>query len=161
MGEQEDSNDRLPLKGGVMGKNRITCPYHAWTYDLDGQLKRAPHMTEEMGFKVEDIQLHKVDCESWGGFIFLNLSPDEAPPFENHAENSNKLFQHYPLADLRIGASIQYEVNANWKVLCENYNECYHCGPYTRSYAPLFRLLCRPMVPSWIEISEFHIVKGQ
>ncbi|MFT5134512.1 MAG: Rieske 2Fe-2S family protein [Gammaproteobacteria bacterium] len=129
MGEQEDSNDRLPLKGGVIGKNRIMCPYHAWTYDLDGQLQRAPHMTEEMGFKVENVQLHAVACESWGGFIFLNLSPDEAPPFARQVENSNKLFQRYPLADLRIGATIHYEVNANWKVLCENYNECYHCGP--------------------------------
>jgi Rieske 2Fe-2S family protein len=129
MGEQEDSNDRLPLRGGVIGGRTIMCPYHAWTYDLDGQLLRAPHMTEEMGFQVEDVQLHVVGCESWGGFIFIHLTPDEAPDFAQHVATSVEIFQRYPLADLRIGSSLQYAVNANWKILCENYNECYHCGP--------------------------------
>ncbi len=129
VGEQENSNDRLPLKGGVMGKNRIMCPYHSWTYDLNGQLQRAPHMTAEMGFKIEEMQLHKVACESWGGFVFLNLSPENAPSFAEHIAASDERFQRYPLADLRVARTISYEVNANWKVLCENYNECYHCGP--------------------------------
>ena len=88
MGEEENSNNRVPLKGGVISKNRIMCPYHAWTYDLDGQLQAAPHMTEEMGFKIDDVQLHKVACESWGGFIFLNLSPESAPSFEEHVAAS-------------------------------------------------------------------------
>jgi Rieske 2Fe-2S family protein len=129
VGEQEDSNDRLPLRGGVIGGRTIMCPYHAWTYDLDGQLLRAPHMTEEMDFHAEDVQLHSVGCESWGGFIFVHLTPDEAPDFAQHVATSADIFQRYPLADLRIGASVQYAINANWKILCENYNECYHCGP--------------------------------
>ena len=129
MGEQENSNDRLPLRGGVIGKEMIMCPYHTWTYDLDGQLQRAPHMAQEMGFKVEEVRLHKVGCESWGGFVFLNLTPAQAPSFAELITGSAEQFQRYPLADLRIGATIRYEVNANWKVLCENYNECYHCGP--------------------------------
>lgn len=127
--EQENSNDRLPLRGGVINREMITCPYHAWSYDLDGQLQQAPHMTEDMGFRVEDIQLHKVACEIWGGFIFINLSPETAPSFEQFIKPSAEQFERYPLSELRIGATIQYEVNANWKVLCENYNECYHCGP--------------------------------
>jgi Rieske 2Fe-2S family protein len=129
MGEQEDSNNRLPLKGGVIGGRSIMCPYHAWTYDLNGQLKRAPHMTEEMGFRVEDVQLYRVGCETWGGFVFVHLTPDQAPPFADHIAASNKIFGRYPLADLRIGKTLHYTVNANWKILCENYNECYHCGP--------------------------------
>ena len=76
MGEQEDSDDRLPLKGGVVAKRRISCPYHAWSYDLDGQLQRTPHMTRDMGFKIEDVQLHPAGCATWGGFVFINLSPD-------------------------------------------------------------------------------------
>ncbi len=128
-GEQEESDDRLPLKGGVIGKRTIICPYHAWSYDLDGNLKRAPHMKEEMGFSAEDIKLHPVGCESWGGFIFLHLTPEQSPSFSELVAAPSKQFQRYPLADLRIGRTIRYEVNANWKVLSENYNECYHCGP--------------------------------
>ncbi|MGI9284419.1 MAG: aromatic ring-hydroxylating oxygenase subunit alpha [Pseudomonadales bacterium] len=127
--EQEDSNHRLRLKGGVVAGRTIMCPYHAWTYNLDGQLLRAPHMTAEMGFKVDEVQLHPVSCESWGGFVFLNLTPEHAPSFAEGIACSDEAFQRYPLAALRVGHSIQYEVNANWKVLCENYNECYHCGP--------------------------------
>jgi Rieske 2Fe-2S family protein len=128
-GEQEDSNDRLPLKGGVVGGRTIMCPYHAWTYDLDGRLQRAPHMREDMGFHLEDIHLHPVGCKTWGGFVFLHLTPEQAPDFEQHIAASASIFQRYPLADLRIGATLRYTVNANWKVICENYNECYHCGP--------------------------------
>ncbi|NKB39156.1 MAG: Rieske 2Fe-2S domain-containing protein [Gammaproteobacteria bacterium] len=127
--EQENSNDRLPLRGGVINGEMITCPYHAWGYDLDGQLKQAPHMTEEMGFRVKDIQLYKVGCKTWGGFIFINLCHETAPSFEEMITTSAEQFKRYPLSELRIGATIRYEVNANWKVLCENYNECYHCGP--------------------------------
>ena len=129
MGEQEDSDDRLPLKGGVIGGRSIMCPYHAWTYDLNGQLKRAPHMTEDMGFRVEDVQLYRVGCETWGGFVFVHLTPDQAPPFADQIAAGDKIFERYPLTDLRIGKTLHYTVNANWKILCENYNECYHCGP--------------------------------
>jgi Rieske 2Fe-2S family protein len=141
-GKQEESDDRLPLKGGVIGKRTIICPYHAWSYDLDGNLKRAPHMKEEMGFSAKDIQLHPVGCKTWGGFIFLNLTPEQAPSFSELIAAPSEQFQHYPLADLRIGRTIRYEVNANWKVLCENYNECYHCGvvhPELCRIVPAFR----------------------
>ncbi len=126
---QEEAKDKVSLRGGVINGEMITCPYHAWTYDLNGQLQQAPHITEDMGFRVQDIQLYKVACESWGGFIFINLSPDTAPAFAEVIKTSAKQFSRYPLSELRIAATIQYEVNANWKVLCENYNECYHCGP--------------------------------
>lgn len=129
MGAQEDSEDRVPLKGGVVGGKSIVCPYHAWTYNLDGQLLRAPHMTPEMGFNVDEVKLHPVGCEQWGGFIFLNLSPEQAPSFSEHIAASAECFKRYPLAQLRVGKTLNYEVNANWKVLSENYNECYHCGP--------------------------------
>jgi glycine betaine catabolism A len=129
VGEQENSNDRVPLKGGVVGGKAILCPYHAWSYDLNGRLIRAPHLTSEMGLNLEDIRLHPVASESWGGFIFLHLSPEQAKPFSQHIGLSAESFKRYPLAELVVSKTLSYHVNANWKVLCENYNECYHCGP--------------------------------
>lgn len=128
-GEQEDTDDRIPLKGGVVGGKTIMCPYHAWSYDLNGRLIRAPHLTPQMGLNLENIRLHPVACESWGGFVFLHLSPEQAKPFSEHIALSAERFKRYPLAELVVAKTLSYNVNANWKVLCENYNECYHCGP--------------------------------
>jgi len=126
---QNDDDSILALKGGVVGGRNIICPYHAWTYDLDGQLVKAPFMNRASGFDIAGVQLHPVAVECWGGFVFLNLTPASAPPFEATIAVARRRFSNYPLQDLRIARTISYEVNANWKVLCENYNECYHCGP--------------------------------
>jgi Rieske 2Fe-2S family protein len=126
---QDDDDSILALKGGVVGGRSIVCPYHAWTYDLDGRLVKAPFMDSATGFDTSNVRLHPVAVESWGGFVFLNLTPASAPPFEETVAVARRRFVNYPLQDLRIARTISYEVNANWKVLCENYNECYHCGP--------------------------------
>ncbi|MDG1709086.1 MAG: aromatic ring-hydroxylating dioxygenase subunit alpha [Emcibacteraceae bacterium] len=119
----------MPVQGGVVNKRMIICPYHAWTYDLDGNLINAPHMSTEMGFDKEKISLHPILVETFGGFVFVNMTPETALPFDEHIKSFKENFVRYPLADLRIGKTLQYEVDANWKVICENYNECYHCGP--------------------------------
>jgi Rieske 2Fe-2S family protein len=123
------NKDNLPKKGGVVNGRIILCPYHGWSYDLDGKLINAPHMTKEMGFVGEDVHLHPVLVEEFGGFIFVNMTPETAPSFEAHIKDLKENFSRYPLAELRIAKTIQYEVDANWKVICENYNECYHCAP--------------------------------
>jgi phenylpropionate dioxygenase-like ring-hydroxylating dioxygenase large terminal subunit len=111
----------------------IRCPYHSWTYTLDGRLRTAPYLDEEQDFSQAELRLHPVGIEAWGGFIFLNLTPAEVS-----ARDYNLLAQlgsvperlrQYPLAELRSARRIVYQVEANWKVLLENYNECYHCGP--------------------------------
>ena len=107
----------------------VVCPYHAWTYNLDGSLRAAPYVQFDSTCPKEGFSLVPVHVESWGGFMFVNLS--EQPPrslLEQLAVPVRKL-ERYPLADLRRGAQIVYDVRANWKVILENYNECYHCGP--------------------------------
>lgn len=121
--------DRLPLTGGVIKGKHIMCPYHAWTYDLNGKLISAPNMTEEMGIEKDKINLHPVLVDTWGGFVFINLTPENASSFGEHIEHVQKTFLNYPLENLRVGKTIHYDIDANWKVICENYNECYHCGP--------------------------------
>lgn len=125
----DDNTPDVLAHGGVIGGRLIRCPYHAWTYDLDGKLTHAPFMAGQEAFEPESIALHPVAVESWGGFVFLNLTPDSAPDFAEAIVGPAGRLARYPLETLRTGRRIDYQVTANWKVLCENYNECYHCGP--------------------------------
>jgi Rieske 2Fe-2S family protein len=121
----------IPAPAGHFASG-IRCPYHAWTYTLEGELRTAPFLEDDGEFRREDFSLWPIGLETWGGFLFLNLSPLEAA-----ADGRSLLHQlgpvperlrRYPLADLRTARRIVYEVGANWKVMLENYNECYHCA---------------------------------
>ena len=104
---------------------RITCPYHAWSYRLDGTLRGTPHLAIEPGATA----LHAVSVAEWGGFIFIRLNDRRGESLSDALGAGTQRIKNYPLADLRLGHSIDYRVHANWKVILENYNECYHCGP--------------------------------
>ncbi len=131
-----------PPVGGGLVQGRITCPYHQWTYDLDGRLVAAPHLMAHPGFNKDDYGLYPVGVETWGGFIFLHLTPHLATPLKEQLGPIAARIARYPLADLRIGRSMEYSVAANWKVICENYNECYHCAgvhPELCALVPAFK----------------------
>jgi Rieske 2Fe-2S family protein len=107
----------------------IQCPYHAWTYGLNGRLIGAPHMDEVPGFDKADYPLHPVNLELWEGFIFVNLVPKRngwLSLAEWFAPLSGK-FSHWNMSILRPAKRIEYDVRANWKLMFENYSECYHC----------------------------------
>jgi Rieske 2Fe-2S family protein len=111
----------------------IRCPYHSWTYTLEGALRTAPFLDEADGLARGSLSLHPVGVEAWGGFVFVNLSPAAAAA-RRHSLAAQlgavpERLRRYPLDDLRVGRRITYDVAANWKVVLENYNECYHCGP--------------------------------
>ena len=128
--------------GGGVGGGRITCPYHQWSYDLDGRLIAAPYLTGEAGFDKSLFSLYPIALECWGGFVFLNLTPAGAAPLAAQLGPIPERIGRYPLSDLRIGHTIRYEVAANWKVICENYNECYHCAgvhPELCAVVPAFK----------------------
>jgi Rieske 2Fe-2S family protein len=133
---------RVALPGGISAARLIVCPYHQWSYDFDGALVAAPHLSGVAGFKKDDFHLYPVGVDSWGGFVFLNLTPAEAKPLADQLDAIPERLRRYPLSSLRIGATIRYEVAANWKVICENYNECYHCAgvhPELCALVPAFR----------------------
>jgi glycine betaine catabolism A len=104
----------------------IQCPYHAWTYSLDGKLIGAPHMDDVPGFDKADYSLHAVELALWEGFIFVSLTNNPIPLEEWFAPLAGR-FSHWDLAQLRSAKRIEYEVQANWKLIFENYSECYHC----------------------------------
>jgi Rieske 2Fe-2S family protein len=130
-----DSEDTGALKGRM--RSNIRCPYHSWTYRFDGSLFHTPHLDVEK----ENYHLHTVALDSWGGFVFVNVAKKSGTLAEQLGEISHRV-RRYPLADLRTVRSIEYEVDANWKVILENYNECYHCGgvhPELCKIVPEFR----------------------
>ena len=104
----------------------IQCPYHAWTYDLDGRLIGAPHMDEVPHFRKEEYPLHQVHADVWDGHIFLNLSSDPGALGGQLADLPAK-FRPWQMEQLRLGHRIVYDVKANWKLLIQNYSECLHC----------------------------------
>ena len=104
----------------------IQCPYHAWTYALDGRLIGAPHMDSAPGFDKADYPLSSVPVKQWEGFIFVTLA--NAPsPFEQVFAPIMGRFADWNLPRLRSARRVTYDVQANWKLIFENYSECYHC----------------------------------
>ena len=127
--------------GGVTSRGLIRCPYHSWVYDLDGALVAAPHIDVDALCK-QEFSLYPVGVDTWGGFIFVHLTPTNGESLVQQLGAAIERTQRYPLADLRIGHTISYSVEANWKVLAENYNECYHCAgvhPELCDVVPAFR----------------------
>jgi glycine betaine catabolism A len=122
-GSQPDGG---PGPSGCAGTT-IRCPYHGWTYALDGSLRAAPFLPELRRYR-DRLALHPVAVTTWGGFVFARLGRDGAP-LVDQLNGADLRLAAYPLADLRSGRRLRYRVAANWKVICENYNECYHCGP--------------------------------
>lgn len=106
----------------------LRCPYHSWTYALDGSLVHAPH-TDEVDLDKDAFGLHRVGADVWGGWLWLHGAPDEAGPLLEELAPVPERVVRYPLDTLVVGRRLRYEVAANWKVVAENYNECYHCGP--------------------------------
>ena len=104
----------------------IQCPYHAWTYGLDGALIGAPHMDEVPHFDKADYPLHRVHADEWDGHVFLNLAAQPAPLLVQLADLPAKFVQ-WRMSELRLGRRIVYDVRANWKLIIQNYNECLHC----------------------------------
>jgi Rieske 2Fe-2S family protein len=140
----------------------IQCPYHAWTYALDGRLIGAPHMDDVPGFDKSDYPLHRVNLGLWEGFIFVNLAEAGAlTSILSHSHSSaltgasrpslpegekrerrksggfvslenwfaplQGKFSHWNMSMLQPAKRIEYDVRANWKLIFENYSECYHC----------------------------------
>ncbi|MDP9464670.1 MAG: aromatic ring-hydroxylating dioxygenase subunit alpha [Actinomycetota bacterium] len=134
---------RLCEQNGPGSKAGITCPYHAWTYSLDGRLIGTPHLTAHE-IDRESLSLWSVACEVWQGFVFVNLSPEPMPLFDWFAAglDSAQRFEHLHLGELGTAVTTSTNVQANWKILVENYQECLHCSwvhPELVDIVPLYK----------------------
>ena len=119
------------------GRQKLfVCPYHGWTYDLDGSLRSAQHTHED--FEKSEYGLKTAQVRVFHGMVFVNLDPD-AVAFDTIAEDLDQSLQPYRLADAKVASIRNYPINANWKLAVENYTECYHCRvahpEYSRSHS--------------------------
>jgi choline monooxygenase len=123
---------------GTGRRRTLQCPYHAWTYGLDGCLRTAPRSEREPGFEFESLSLLSMSVDTWGPFVFANPDPDAEPL----AESLGNLPALVAASGLDLGALAfrerrEWETAANWKVTMENYLECYHCPVAHPSFSRL------------------------
>lgn len=107
----------------------VVCPYHAWTYELSGELRAGPNTKSVPGFDRSKICLTPVRVESFHGYIFVNLDPNAAPMDEWYPGVREELGEYVPnIATLEPLEWVEIQEHCNWKVSVENYSECYHCS---------------------------------
>jgi carnitine monooxygenase subunit len=125
-------------RGSVIVQERgrretLQCPYHAWTYGLDGTLCAAPRSEREEEFDPSDLALRPVLVDTWGPFVFVNTDPGAAPL----ADSLGVLPELVDAGELVFRERVEFELAANWKVAVENYLECYHCPVAHKAFSAL------------------------
>ena len=140
---------------GILRSPTVVCPYHAWTYNLHGDLLRTSSKAHADGFDVADYPLYKVKVREWSGFIFVALS-EEPPAFDRLFDTPLNRLDAWPLGDLVLAHTLEKTVKSNWKIFWENYNECLHCPgvhPKLSSLVPIYGrgLLEERDDPRWID----------
>lgn len=113
---------------GRFSHGRIVCPYHAWTYSLEGKLKKTPGRFEEGEADTANYSLYQVHVELWRGFIFINLSQQPETSLVDFLGEEEGEVQNWPLESMRTVHQETFSVACNWKIFWENYSECYHCA---------------------------------
>jgi phenylpropionate dioxygenase-like ring-hydroxylating dioxygenase large terminal subunit len=117
------------ISQGDGNRKALQCPYHAWTYDLDGTLRKAPRSEREPDFDKDGFSMLPVAIEAWGPLVFVNPDPDAGPLTEALGPLPDKVAKSgVDLDRLRIRVRNDWEIACDWKVAIENYLECYHCS---------------------------------
>lgn len=143
--------------GPARVRRAFTCPYHAWSYGLDGRLLGTPNVQPHELPDRGDLGLRRARVDTWDGFLWVSVD-DDAPGLREHlaAHASDDPFQwgRYGVGELVVGSQRTYDVAANWKLIVENYNECLHCPtvhPELIEVVPLYRRgdVVEPDAPDW------------
>ena len=126
------------LLQGEGESTRILCPYHAWVYDLTGQLRRAPETENLHDFDPKTICLDAVQVEEFCGFIYVNLDPDAAPLARQSGDLAAEILHWAPdVGELTFGHRLTYDIRSNWKNVVDNFLECYHCPTAHKDFCTL------------------------
>lgn len=126
------------LLEGSGNSTRIMCPYHAWTYRLDGQLVRAPHTETLEAFDTKEICLDQVQVEEFCGFVYVNLDRKAEPLSKLSGDLETEIRHWAPDIDqLTFGKRLTYDIRSNWKNVVDNFLECYHCPTAHKDFCTL------------------------
>jgi Rieske 2Fe-2S family protein len=139
---------------GRFRNGRIICPYHTWTYTLDGDLAATPSRLPVADFKDADYSLYRVHADTWGGYIFVNLADKAETTLADFLGAEARLMQRWPLHQMKSVQQDRRTLACNWKVFWENYSECYHCPrvhPELCRLVPLYQqaVLSYTDTPDW------------
>ena len=130
----------------------IVCPYHAWTYNLDGTLRGAPAMNQNTAFCKGDVALPRIDCQEWLGWVFVSLN-SEAKPVADELTEVYNLVEDFGMKSYTETFFETHVWNTNWKILAENFMESYHlpvCHAGTiGGLSKLDEMICPPGLPSF------------
>ncbi len=137
-------------------RGTIQCPYHAWTYGLDGSLRGAPRSKDEPDFDMACLGLVPTQVGTWGPFVFANPDP-EAPGLDVALGDLPQVVAEHGLDvdGLRFHHRVSYEIKANWKISIENYLECYHCQLNHPGFVKLIDEQRQQMEASGLRLSQF------
>jgi phenylpropionate dioxygenase-like ring-hydroxylating dioxygenase large terminal subunit len=117
------------VASGEGQRETLQCGYHAWTYELDGSLRAAPRSDREAGFDRGELSLRHIQVGIWGPFVFANPDPEAAPLSETLCDLPDRVRAAGIDVDaLEFRLRSEFSVEANWKIVCENFLECYHCA---------------------------------
>jgi phenylpropionate dioxygenase-like ring-hydroxylating dioxygenase large terminal subunit len=127
-------------------RRSFLCPYHHWSYGLDGQLMGAPHMQQNEAFNAKEMCLHRFRTEIWEGFIFMTFDPS-LEPVSSHYAGLLPYVDRWNLVEMEMVANLRWECDFNWKLLVENFMEPYHhMGAHHKTFEPLM-----PAAGTWTE----------
>jgi phenylpropionate dioxygenase-like ring-hydroxylating dioxygenase large terminal subunit len=137
-------------------RGTIQCPYHAWTYGLDGDLRAAPRSGDEPDFDMDGLGLVPVQVDTWGPFVFVNADMD-APSLSTALGDLPDTLAEKGLDvhTLRFHHRVDYQVQANWKIAIENYLECYHCQLNHPGFVKLIDERAQRQEVSALRLSQF------
>ena len=147
---------RLCDGSGTVGRT-LVCPYHAWSYHLDGALAGTPNVADDESLDRANLGLIGVTLETWDGFVWVTLSATTPPlrdQLARHASDDPFQWERYGVGELVVDSKRVYDVAANWKIIIENYNECLHCvniHPELVQLVPLYKSgdVIEPAEPDW------------
>jgi phenylpropionate dioxygenase-like ring-hydroxylating dioxygenase large terminal subunit len=133
----------------------LTCPYHRWTYDLDGRLRGCAHMQRSENFSKADWRLGEFRSEIWHGFVFVNFDGKASPLAEQYAEFS-KLIAPWRAEEMEVAIALQWDCAFNWKAMIENWMESYHhIGIHSTTLNPSM-----PGQNTWTEPEHPHFIRA-
>ena len=115
------------LTDGCGERATLQCHYHAWTYELDGTLRSAPRSDREPGFDNDELSLLPASVGTWGPFLFVNPDPGAEPLADHLGELPAILARELDVNAIEFHSRVEFGANANWKIVVENFLECYHC----------------------------------